>query len=37
VGLAGHGDTGDISDMHFDTISTEIKKNIVEIFTRNSK
>jgi hypothetical protein len=33
----GQGVTGDIGDMHFDTISTEIKKNIVEIFTRNSE
>jgi hypothetical protein len=31
------GDISDTSDMHFDTIGTEIKKNIVEIITRNSK
>jgi len=30
------GDIGDINDVHFDTIGTEIK-NIIEIFTRNSK
>jgi hypothetical protein len=30
------GDIGDISDMHFDTIGTEIK-NIVEVPAINSK
>jgi hypothetical protein len=30
------GDVGDIGDTHFDTFGTEIK-NIVDIFTRNSK
>jgi hypothetical protein len=31
------GDIGDISGTRFDTIGTEIKKYIIEIFTRNGK